>query len=117
MKLLKRDLVWNFLITTLRKPIEEYPILIRDEIRRRYLLKGPCQPFGHVFPLRQFGKIRRCFRDVWFIKYEWLEYSTSKDAAFCFWCYLFGGCKEGKHGYDVFSKKRFHKLGKGNREV
>lgn len=91
----------------LRKPIEEYPISIRDEVRRRYLVKGPCQPYGHAFPSRQFGKRSRCFRDVWFIKNAWLEYSTSKDAAFCFWCYLFEGCEVRKHGYDVFSKMGF----------
>ena len=92
----------------LRKPIEEYPISIRDEVRRRYLVKGPCQPYGHEFPSRKFGKISRCFRDAWFTKYELLEYSTSKDAAFCFWCYLFGGFKGGKHGgHDVFSKTGF----------
>ena len=30
----------------LRKPVEEYHISIRDEVRRRYLVKGPCQPYG-----------------------------------------------------------------------
>ena len=89
----------------LRKPIEEYPISIRDEIRRRYLVKSPCQPYGDEFPSRKFGKISRCFRDKWFTKYKWLEYSN---ATFCFWYYLFGGCKWEKHGgYDVFSKTDF----------
>ena len=77
----------------LRKPIEEYPISTRDEVRRRYLVKDPCQPYGHEFCSRNFGKISRRFRDKLFTKYEWLEYSTSKDAIFCFWCYLVGGYK------------------------
>ena len=33
-----------------RKPIEEYDVAIRDQVRREYLLKGPCQPYGHDFP-------------------------------------------------------------------
>ena len=34
----------------LRKSIEEYDINIRDIVRREYLLRGPCQPIGHVYP-------------------------------------------------------------------
>jgi hypothetical protein len=26
---------------------------------------------------------------MWFDEYKWLEYSVDKDAAFCFFCYLF----------------------------
>ena len=52
------------------KPIEEYPISIRDEVRRRYLVKCPCQSYAHKFPSRKFDKISRCFREEWFKKYD-----------------------------------------------
>ena len=40
----------------LRKLIVEYDPQIRDEVKRRYVLKGPCQPLEHNFPMSQFGK-------------------------------------------------------------
>ncbi|XP_039135778.1 uncharacterized protein LOC120273212 [Dioscorea cayenensis subsp. rotundata] len=40
----------------LQKPIEEYDTGIRDQVRREYLLMGPCQPVGHTFPRKQQGK-------------------------------------------------------------
>ncbi|KAM3306388.1 hypothetical protein P3S67_013258 [Capsicum chacoense] len=33
-----------------RPPILSYPPNIRDEIRRAYILKYPCQPRDHEFP-------------------------------------------------------------------
>ena len=33
-----------------RKRIIEYPLNQRDEVRRKYLMRGPCQPCGHEFP-------------------------------------------------------------------
>ncbi|KAL3652290.1 hypothetical protein CASFOL_001971 [Castilleja foliolosa] len=35
------------------------------------------------------GEDNRSFRDVWFQGRPWLEYSIAKDAACCFYCYLF----------------------------
>ncbi|KAJ1293014.1 hypothetical protein BS78_01G035500 [Paspalum vaginatum] len=86
---------------TLRIPIERFHHNIRDDVKRAYLLKGPTQPRGHEFPYKNF----RVFRAQWFNDYDWLEYSVSKDAAYCFYCFLFR--KEAEHekfGYDVFSK-------------
>ena len=40
----------------LYKPIEEYPISIRDEVRRCYLVKGLYQLYGHEFPLKKLVK-------------------------------------------------------------
>ena len=68
----------------LRPPIHSFNINIRDCIRREYIFKGPCQPYGHNFPKKKYGKDNRGFRDVWFKEFDWLEYSVSKDAAFCF---------------------------------
>ena len=73
----------------LRKPIESFNVNIRDRIRREYASKGPCQPHNHIFPKKKYGKDNRSFRDVWFKDNIWLEYSVAKDAAFCFWCFLF----------------------------
>ena len=42
-----KDLPWD---PYNRKRIIEYHSDQRDEIRRVYLIKGPCQPLGHEFP-------------------------------------------------------------------
>ncbi|KAH7688594.1 P-loop containing nucleoside triphosphate hydrolase protein [Dioscorea alata] len=73
----------------LRKPIKDFDIGIRDQVRREYLTRGPCQPIGHKFPQKDYSKQKRSFQDAWFKQHPWLEYSITKDAAFCFWCYLF----------------------------
>ena len=73
----------------LRKPIENFDIAIRDQARREYALRGPCQLNGHLYPKTTFGNHERSFQESWYKKYPWLEYSISKNAAFCFWCYLF----------------------------
>ncbi|KAM3359380.1 hypothetical protein P3S68_019090 [Capsicum galapagoense] len=39
-----------------RRPIVEYDANIRDEVRRYYIQKGPCQPKDLNFPKNQFGK-------------------------------------------------------------
>ncbi|PIA65570.1 hypothetical protein AQUCO_00100812v1 [Aquilegia coerulea] len=73
----------------LRKPISDYPPDEQDNIRRAYLMKGPCQP-NHDFPLTAFGDQNRGFSKTWYTYYGcWIEYSISKDVAFCFYCYLF----------------------------
>ncbi|KAI5672422.1 hypothetical protein M9H77_12786 [Catharanthus roseus] len=50
----------------LRKLIDSYPYEIRDELRRRYMAKGPTQPCDHKFPQTDFGEIRRPFQNIWF---------------------------------------------------
>ncbi|GAV59575.1 Dimer_Tnp_hAT domain-containing protein/DUF4371 domain-containing protein, partial [Cephalotus follicularis] len=71
--------------------ILEYHPNDRDAVRRTYLLKiRPCQPRKHNFPQRNISNVSRRFNPAWFNEYgNWLEYSISKDAAFCFCCYLF----------------------------
>ena len=104
LKLCEDDIISD---PALRKPINDCEPCIRDEIRRKYVLKGPCQPLSHDFPRTQFGNKMRCFQVNWFKNWEWLEYSVSKDAAFCFWCYLFKGDKGKRSGEETFVKTGF----------
>ncbi|CAM8971979.1 unnamed protein product [Rhodiola kirilowii] len=87
----------------LRKPINDYENPIRDDVRRAYVVQGPCQLHSHAFPKTYTDKLRG-FCAVWFKTWEWLEYSVSDDAAYCYWCYLFKGAS----GNDVFTKKGFN---------
>ncbi|XP_024197949.1 zinc finger MYM-type protein 1-like [Rosa chinensis] len=73
-----------------RKRILDYDPNIRDEVRHRYLLKGPCQPRNHEFPQTLISGTKRRFVPSWFDEHpEWLEYSIENDAVFCLCCYLF----------------------------
>jgi hypothetical protein len=40
-------------------------------------------------PKKKFGDSSRAFQQAWYKKFDWLEYSVSKDVAFCFYCFLF----------------------------
>ncbi|XP_071920891.1 uncharacterized protein [Coffea arabica] len=93
----------------LRKSVEKFDISLRDHVRRDYLTRGPCQPIGHMYPKTSFGKQHRSFQDSWYQKFVWLEYSISKDAAFCFWCFLFKTQnKGGRYAEDAFTKTGFN---------
>ena len=47
---------------------------------------------------------QRSFLESWFKKYPWLEYSVSRRAAFCFYCYLFKQPRRGDNfGGDAFT--------------
>ncbi|XP_074557570.1 uncharacterized protein LOC141813501 [Curcuma longa] len=73
----------------LRKLICEYPVNERDEIRRAYIKAGPYQPKLVEYPRTKIGKQNRRFQYAWFKQFPWLEYSPSKDKAYCFPCFLF----------------------------
>ncbi|KAI5328884.1 hypothetical protein L3X38_028281 [Prunus dulcis] len=73
----------------LRPQMLDYDPNIRDEVRRAYLQKGPCQPKDHTFPQTDLSGYDRRFNVKWFDEFDWLEYSISKDDAFCLYCYLF----------------------------
>jgi hypothetical protein len=69
---------------------------------------------GHKFPKTKFGADWRSFLDVWYKKYDWLEYSVEKDAAFCFHCFLFKPSSISSHyGHDALTKKGFQNWKKG----
>lgn len=64
----------------------------------------PVQPVLNAYPCTKFGDRERCFNSNWYSKYEWLEYSIVKDAAFCYPCRFFahGSRAEDRfltHGY------------------
>ncbi|KAH7668896.1 Ribonuclease H-like protein, partial [Dioscorea alata] len=92
----------------LRKPIEDFDVAFRDQVRREYLTRGPCQPIGNNYPQKEYGKQRRSFQNAWFKQHPWLEYSVTKDAAFCFWCYLFTPSRENRIKEDAFTKIGFN---------
>src|SRR6185436_5568104 len=73
----------------LHKPIDEHPFEIRDQMKRAYALRGPTQLVVISFPRKWQSGEWRSFQQSWFAKYDWLEYSESKDAAFCLYYYLF----------------------------
>jgi hypothetical protein len=85
-----------------RLSIEAFHPDIGDNVKRAYLTRGPTQPFGHNFPRT---RDNRSFSTTWFTKYDWLEYSVAKDAAYCFYCFLFRQEPlDEKFGHDAFTK-------------
>lgn len=67
------------------------------------MLKSSTQPFSHDFPRKLSDNM--VFSESWLKKYDWLEYSMVKDAAFCFYCFLFRQEPlNKKFGHDAFTK-------------
>ncbi|XP_057787724.1 uncharacterized protein LOC131004971 [Salvia miltiorrhiza] len=86
----------------LRPNIMSYPPNMIEQVRRAYLLKGPCQPRNHDFPQKIEANRKRKFVSAWFDEFKmWLEYSIAKDVAFCLYCYLFSSGNSEK-GHDAF---------------
>ncbi|KAL6538265.1 hypothetical protein OROGR_012253 [Orobanche gracilis] len=91
-----------------RKKISDYHPNQRDEIRRTYLIRGPCQPRGHEFPYTMIGGKQRRFNTTWFDQYGgWLEYSVKADKIFCLCCYLFSDHVGRQGGGDAFVVEGF----------
>lgn len=44
------------------------------------------QPHIRAFPRTQMGNRKRAFKDSWYKDNIWLEYSLSRDSAFCYAC-------------------------------
>ncbi|RWR83626.1 zinc finger MYM-type protein 1-like protein [Cinnamomum micranthum f. kanehirae] len=58
----------------LRNPISSYHPTDRDQVRRAFLQKGPCQPQDHKFPYTGCGQDKRRFNPIWFKDYDsWIE--------------------------------------------
>jgi hypothetical protein len=100
--------VHNVADLAIRMPIERFHPDVQSDVRRAYLLRGPTQPIGHSFPHKRVGSDWRQFHPKWFGEHDWLEYSMSNDAAYCFYCYLFRQeADHEKFGHVVFTKTRF----------
>ncbi|XP_071708991.1 uncharacterized protein [Rutidosis leptorrhynchoides] len=79
----------------------KYSSNLREQIRLLYFNVGPLQVNLNKYPANR--KHNRRFRFVWFNLFpNWLEYSISKDYAYCFLCYLFNDKPNVRHGYDAF---------------
>ena len=82
---------------------EKYLPNQKDVVRRKYLDNGPCQPRTFDFPYSTIGGKNRRFNSEWFAEFgSWLEYSESKDRAYCFYCFLFRGHNKKEARYDAF---------------
>ena len=91
----------------IRKQIDDYHPDVQDQVRRAYILKGPTQPVVN-FPRKQFGCLSRAFSKDWYKKYDWIEYSESQDAAYCFYCFLFKKSENNQRfGSEVFTRSGF----------
>jgi hypothetical protein len=93
-----------------RPQIWEFTVNLQDEMRRAYLRADPCQPIlkPTKYPVSGPKNHRRRFQASWFQTYStWLEYSESKDAIFCYPCYIFAKKSTGRPGSDAFTVKGF----------
>ena len=93
----------------LRRQIWACPADKQDEIRKAYMQLGPHQPKKDVYPPSGEEGHKRRFQYHWFGAFSWLEYSPSKDAVFCFPCFLFSKKPKGKCGSTAFTVKGFQK--------
>ncbi|KAL6615283.1 hypothetical protein ACP70R_037553 [Stipagrostis hirtigluma subsp. patula] len=98
----------------LRPQIQNCPVDKQNEIRMAYMKLGPYQPKKDVYPSSGPNRHRRRFQSHWFNAFSWLEYSPSKDAAFCFPCFLFRKKPKGKSGSNTFTEKGFRSWRKVN---
>ncbi|XP_021770498.1 zinc finger MYM-type protein 1-like [Chenopodium quinoa] len=98
----------------LRKQIETYDSDEKDLIRRSYIDFGPYQPKLDNYPYSGSEKHPRRFQKSWFVKFPWLEYSPTMDAAYCFYCFLFAKKPLGRCGSDTFTVKGFKNWKKVN---
>ena len=99
-----------------RKCIDQYRPNQKDVLRRKYLANGPCQPRTHDFPFRMIAGKNRRFSPGWFDDYaSWIEYSESKDRAYCLCCFLFRGRNNKGAGYAAFVVKGWNSWNKVDR--
>lgn len=91
-----------------RTQIKDYHPNVRDQIQREHLQRGPCQPERHEFNKTKCGQKQRQFISNWFDDFpNWLEYSITKDCAFCLCCYLFKSNVGEQEGGDCFTGTGF----------
>ncbi|XP_075521547.1 uncharacterized protein LOC142554755 [Primulina tabacum] len=76
---------------------------------------GPYQPIQKEYPPTKFESQNRRFQSQWFKKFTWLEYSPSKDAAFCFPCFLFEHKHPRNPAFTIDGFKYWKRVNDGNR--
>ncbi|GMI80090.1 hypothetical protein like AT1G19260 [Hibiscus trionum] len=97
----------------LRNSIWDFPPNQRDEVRRAYIGKGPYQPIPSNDP-KYVDKYGRRFLSSWYKLFpDWLEYSPTKDAAYCLPCFLFSK-PLGRFGSNTFTRDGFRSWKKVN---
>ncbi|GMI67693.1 hypothetical protein HRI_000438600 [Hibiscus trionum] len=90
----------------LRNSIWDFPPNQRDEVHRAYIGKGPYQPIPSNDP-KYVDKYGRRFLSSWYKLFpDWLEYSPTKDFAYCLPCFLFSK-PLGHFGSNAFTRDGF----------
>ncbi|GJS07649.1 zinc finger MYM-type protein 1-like protein [Tanacetum coccineum] len=81
-----------------------------------YIRLGPYQLSKQKYPFSPGGPNdhMRSFQEVWFKSFWWLEYSETKDVAYCLPCYFFNKKPVRRVGSDRFTKQGFNKWKKVN---
>lgn len=79
------NLIWIHL-KPIQVPIAHYNPRIKDEVRKYYIQKGPCQPKMDSYPPTEIEKRMCQFCKSWFEGpySKWLEYGVEKD-----WVYVY----------------------------
>ncbi|XP_028079272.1 zinc finger MYM-type protein 1-like [Camellia sinensis] len=99
----------------LRQQIWDYPVSECDEIRRAYIKSGPYQPKAPNNQPFETDKNGRRFLDSWYKLFpDWLEYSPTKNRAFCLPCFLFTK-PTGRPGSSAFTIEGFSSWKKVNK--
>ncbi|XP_023766503.2 uncharacterized protein LOC111915032 [Lactuca sativa] len=98
-----------------RKQMWEYPVNLREQVRRAYMTLGPFQIRLQEYHAKGSKKHPRRFQYSWFnIFPNWLEYSPTTHASYCFICYIFNDKPSVCHGYEAFTVKGFDNWKKVN---
>ncbi|XP_012833666.1 PREDICTED: zinc finger MYM-type protein 1-like [Erythranthe guttata] len=98
-----------------RPQIWMYPVEKQDEIRRTYIKLGPYQFYLPEYPYSGNEGNRRRFQYAWFSKFPaWLEYSPTKDAAYCLPCFIFASETNVRFGANTFMVEGFRNWKKVN---
>jgi hypothetical protein len=87
----------------LRCQISDHPVNVQEKARKAYVKHGPYRFQKNIYPISDSVSHPRRFQYHWFKMFPWLEYSPTKDAAFCLPCFLFSKKPLGKVGSDVFT--------------
>ena len=76
----------------------------------------PVEPH-EKFPSKQYGSVNKSFQSSWYIDYPWLEYSVSKNCAYCFPCRFFSVHGDKTFIYTGYSNWKFARGKKGGLQV